>query len=64
VITRDRLRVLQQIGALLDGKCTGCSKREELGRQYGKVFSRIDGYCNRECAVGRKLQELGKELRR
>lgn len=64
MIARDRLDVVKQIGALLDERCTGCSKRDELNRLHGKVFSRIDGYCNRECVVGRMLQELGRELRR
>ncbi|WP_082727046.1 zinc-finger domain-containing protein [Paenibacillus riograndensis] len=44
--------------------CASCPQRVELMREFGSTFSRIDGYCNRECPVGGLLQLRGKELER
>ncbi|WP_156118612.1 zinc-finger domain-containing protein [Paenibacillus sp. FSL P4-0081] len=44
--------------------CAGCPQRVALMREFGSTFSRIDGYCNRECPVGGLLQMRGKELER
>lgn len=63
MIPRDRPKVIKQINHLLDNKCDNCPKRDELNKLHGSVFSRIDGYCNRECKVGAQLQELGRSLR-
>lgn len=44
--------------------CASCPQRVALIREFGSTFSRIDGYCNRECPVGGLLQLRGKELER
>lgn len=57
-----RLQTLQQIDNLIIGSCGPCNKRSELVAKYGKRFSHIDTYCNKECPTGKKLQELGSML--
>lgn len=57
-----RGQALQAINRLLQAHRTGCKTREQLNEIHGRVFSKIDGYCNRECPIGLKLQELGKHL--
>ncbi|MBY9081031.1 zinc-finger domain-containing protein [Paenibacillus sp. HN-1] len=42
--------------------CAACPQRVELMREHGAIFSKIDGYCNRECPVGGLLQLQGKNL--
>ncbi|MEK8205785.1 zinc-finger domain-containing protein [Paenibacillus sp. FSL L8-0696] len=44
--------------------CASCPQRVDLMREFGSTFSRIDGYCNRECPIGGLLQMQGKELGR
>uniref|UniRef100_UPI00403F4716 zinc-finger domain-containing protein n=1 Tax=Paenibacillus sp. FSL E2-0202 TaxID=2954505 RepID=UPI00403F4716 len=44
--------------------CASCPQRVELIKEFGSTFSRIDGYCNRECPIGGLLQMRGKELER
>ncbi|WP_420329371.1 zinc-finger domain-containing protein [Paenibacillus gorillae] len=48
---------------LLEGSCANCPKRAELGLLHGTTFSKIDGFCNRECQIGMQLQDLGGQLR-
>lgn len=62
MIVRDRVEVVHQISDLLDNTCADCPKRKELNKTYGSIFSRIDGYCNKECAIGQQLQGLGAKL--
>ncbi|MHA7963552.1 zinc-finger domain-containing protein [Paenibacillus sp. CAU 1782] len=59
-----RLSVVSRISHLLDNQCSGCLKRDELIEQHGSTFSRIDGYCNKDCTIGQQLQALGGLLRR
>lgn len=61
-VRENRMDVLRQIDKLLIGSCGSCSKRDELNKMNGAVYSRTDGYCNRECSVGQQLQGLGKQL--
>lgn len=61
IVRETRLSVLNQIDELLTG-CGSCKKRQELNEKNGAVYSRTDGYCNRECPVGQELQRLGKQL--
>lgn len=53
-----------QIGDILDSECASCPTRAELYRIHGSTFSKIDGHCNRECPVGKRLQGLSKHLTR
>lgn len=57
-----RLAVLNEINILMDRKCKGCKTHAELYRQHGHTFSKIDNHCNKQCEVGQKLQNLGKQL--
>ncbi|QHT60657.1 zinc-finger domain-containing protein [Paenibacillus lycopersici] len=57
-----RTEAITRIGALLDQRCAVCPTRDAMNQQYKTAFSRIDGYCNRECLTGRELQALGKQL--
>ncbi|WP_082691466.1 zinc-finger domain-containing protein [Paenibacillus rubinfantis] len=56
-----RLQVVRSIDDILL-YCEKCKQRAELNRIHGSVFSKIDGYCNRECPVGGLLQLHGKKL--
>lgn len=58
------MSVLKQIDALLSGKCASCPMKAEMNSCNGRLFARFDGHCNRECPVGKQLQELGKVLGR
>ncbi|REK69323.1 zinc-finger domain-containing protein [Paenibacillus paeoniae] len=60
----ERASAVRCISKLLDTQCSGCQKRDELIKQYGSTFSRIDGYCNKNCPIGQDLQSLGGLLRR
>lgn len=56
-----RLEVYAQIDSRLQ-TCRTCETREELNRIHGGTFSKIDGYCNKNCPIGQELQALGKQL--
>ncbi|MNW37040.1 hypothetical protein D3C74_140710 [compost metagenome] len=56
-----RIQVVNAIDDILQ-HCEKCDQRAELSRIHGNVFSRIDGYCNRECPVGGLLQLQGNKL--
>uniref|UniRef100_UPI00406C90C0 zinc-finger domain-containing protein n=1 Tax=Paenibacillus sp. FSL L8-0436 TaxID=2954686 RepID=UPI00406C90C0 len=58
-----RKQVVYEISDTLK-HCRRCLQRKELMQEFGSAFSRIDGYCNRECPVGVLLQLRGKELER
>ncbi|WP_164545791.1 zinc-finger domain-containing protein [Paenibacillus albus] len=57
-----RAEAVNQIGLILDKECAVCPTRDALNQQHKTVFSRIDGYCNRQCSTGQRLQELGRSL--
>lgn len=57
----DRRKILAQIDLKLQ-ICKGCEKYREHCRIYGKTFSRVDGYCNKQCPTGLELQQLGRQL--
>ncbi|WP_081972151.1 zinc-finger domain-containing protein [Paenibacillus borealis] len=56
-----RLQVVYAISDILQ-HCGVCPQRVKLSQKYGSTYSKIDGYCNRECPVGGLLQLQGKEL--
>lgn len=56
------MSTVYQISDILDQHCSKCEKRTELYRECKKVFSKVDGYCIKQCAIGKQLQELGKQL--
>lgn len=60
----NRTQATFQIGDILESKCGSCPIRKEYNRLHGGSFSKIDNHCNRECPVGKQLQELGKHLTR
>ncbi|WP_438446842.1 zinc-finger domain-containing protein [Gorillibacterium sp. sgz5001074] len=57
-----RLDILRKLDDILINTCGKCEKRNELNKEYGSTFSKIDGYCNKECPVGNQLQAIGKLL--
>lgn len=57
-----RLDTLTQINQLMDQKCKGCKTHAELSERYKSGYSKIDNHCNRKCEVGKRIQELGKQL--
>ncbi|WP_405131868.1 zinc-finger domain-containing protein [Paenibacillus sp. FSL H8-0317] len=58
----NRQQAAFEIGDILDNQCGSCQTRQELNKKYTNTFSKIDGHCNRECPVGKQLQELSKQL--
>ncbi|WP_379143562.1 zinc-finger domain-containing protein [Paenibacillus sp. sgz500992] len=58
-----RTQIVNEISDALQ-YCASCPQRVALMQEFGSIFSRIDGYCNRECPVGGLLQLRGKELER
>lgn len=56
-----RLETLYRIDNILTN-CSTCKRRAELNRIHKSNFSKIDGFCNKQCEMGGKLQELGKNL--
>lgn len=62
-----RAQVLAEINSILDGKCHGCNKKSKLFKQYGSKrahYVTTDYYCLNDCPIGKRLQELGKQLGR
>lgn len=57
----NRFETLQMINQHLSG-CQTCTIKMELTEQYKQNYSHIDGYCLKQCPVGKELKELGKEL--
>ncbi|OMF17206.1 hypothetical protein BK131_04375 [Paenibacillus amylolyticus] len=57
-----RLNVLTEINLLMNQKCKGCKTHYELSKLHGSNFSKIDNHCNKQCDVGKQIQELGKQL--
>lgn len=57
-----RVDVLNEINILMDQKCNGCKTHAELVEKHGDSYTKIDTHCNRQCDVGKQLQELGKQL--
>lgn len=55
---------MTQISDLLDFHCSKCDKKRSMEKEFGPSgqYARIDGYCNRECEIGKELQQLGKQL--
>ncbi|WP_084662670.1 zinc-finger domain-containing protein [Paenibacillus fonticola] len=60
----NRKQAVYAIGDLLDTQCAVCTKRAELNKMYGSIFSKTDRYCNNECPTGQHLQSLGAQLER
>lgn len=60
----NRTEATYQIGDILESECGSCPTRKEYNRLHGGSFSKIDNQSNRECAVGKQLQDLGKYLTR
>lgn len=56
-----RLQAVYAISDILQ-HCAVCPQRAELNQKHGSTYSKIDGYCNRECPVGGLLQLQGREL--
>ncbi|WP_368483330.1 MULTISPECIES: zinc-finger domain-containing protein [Paenibacillus] len=46
----------------MNQKCKGCKTHYELSKLHGSNFSKIDNHCNKQCDVGKQIQELGKQL--
>lgn len=56
--------IVHEISDILDNICRPCEKRQELNITYASCYSKIDGYCNSHCPVGKQLQGLGKRMGR
>jgi hypothetical protein len=57
-----RLDTLTKINLLMDQKCEDCKTHAELSKKYKSGYSKIDNHCNRNCDVGKQIQQLGKQL--
>lgn len=56
-----RMQVLFNIDTLLTG-CHECPTRKQMVREYGSRYAVQDSHCNKNCQIGKKLQELGRKL--
>lgn len=59
---KDRVQALQQIDDILQTECEPCEIRHAMNRLNGNNTSRLEGICNNECPVGKRIQELSKHL--
>lgn len=56
--------ILYQINKILLNTCVPCEMRLQLNRDHGNTYSKIDGFCNQYCNIGKRLQELGNQYRK
>lgn len=59
-----RLDVLTRINLLMDAKCGSCKTRKVMAKENPNNLIRVDHHCNRQCEIGKQLQELSKGLGR
>lgn len=52
--------IMKEITGIMETNCDGCQVAAVIQRAHGQ-YQKLE-YCNRLCAVGKKLQKLSKEL--
>lgn len=60
-----RIQIIQQIDAIIDGECRGCTIKARIIANCPKGVkpeTSVTQYCTKQCPAGLQLQALGKQL--